>query len=328
MQLFEISHGKNSGPRATTTVVLCLVFLLGLVQPQAALATQGPVAFVEVVGPPVVTTGQEFEVSVVVKNVTGLFGGQFELSFNPAHLQGVADSLLPGPNLEPSVVGVKNINNDAGSVLFAVSRKGNVDGLNGDVVLAKMRFVAGPPVAGTTIGISGVLLGDKQANGITSGGAQGLSLAITQTAATVRGQVTLEGRSTGHFDGALVTVNTTTPLSTTTIADGTFEFASVPPGTYTFQADADGYLPAVCADVVVVSPLTVLAPAKLLAGDVDGSGVIDITDAVAIGTAFGNVASNPAADLNGDGAVNVLDLILLAVNFGATTSPWTCVVDP
>jgi hypothetical protein len=132
MRFLNISRGKNPGVKTTTPVALCLVFLLGLAQPQAAMAVQGPVAFVEVVGPSVVTAGQEFEVSVVARNVTGLFGGQFELSFDPAYLQGVEDSLLPGTDLEPSVVGVKHINNDAGSILFAVSRKGDVEGLSGD----------------------------------------------------------------------------------------------------------------------------------------------------------------------------------------------------
>ncbi len=324
MQLVDAS-GKTSGLRTTVTLVLCLMFLLSL-QPQAALAVQ-PVAFVEVVGPSTVATGQEFEVSVVVKNVTGLFGGQFELNFDPAYLQGVADSLQPGTSLEPSVVGVKNVNNSAGSILFAVSRRGAVEGLSGDVTLATMRFVATAPVSTTTINIGNVLLGDKQALAIASGGSQGLSLTITQAGATVRGQVTLEGRSAGNFDGGQVTIDGT-QLSGTTNGEGNFEITGVTPGTYTFRADAVGYLPAVCTGAPVVAPLTELAPVKLLAGDVDGNGVIDITDAVAIGTAFGNAASNPAADLNDDGAVNVLDLILLAVNFGAETSTWNCVIDP
>jgi hypothetical protein len=330
MQSVNVSRGKSLA-RTAVTIVLCLMFLLALALPQVALAGprycedgNGAGVLVEVVGPPVVAEGEEFEVSVIVRNVTGLFGGQFELSFDPAYLEGVDGSLLPGTDLEPSVVGVSNIDNATGSILFAASRQGDVEGLSGDVVLATMHFVALAPVEPTVIAISGVLLGDKSASEIITDGTQDLTLAIVEAGATVRGQVMLGGRTTGDWDGAVVTIDGTT-LSATTDPDGNFEFADVPPGTYTFQADADGYLPAVCESMDIVEPLTELEPAELVAGDVNDDGLIDITDAVAIGVAFGDPASNPAADLNGDGAVNVFDLILMAVNFGATSpTTWLC----
>lgn len=326
MQPLEMSPGKNPGKTAIT-VALCLVFLLTLVQPQVAQAGppgQDSETFVEVVGPSVVTVGEEFEISVIARNVTHLFGGQFQLSFDPAFLQGVNDSLLPGVDLEPSIVGVAITDNGAGSVLFAVSRQGDVDELSGDVVLATMHFTATAPTQETVIGVSNVLLGDKDANETFSGYTQGLVLTIIPGTTAVQGQVMLEGRNSGNWDGAAVTLGGT-ELSATTGGDGSFEFADVAPGTYTFQADADGYLPAKCQSVEVIAPLTELMPVQLIAGDVNDSGTIDITDAVAIGVAFGDVASNPAADLNDDGEVNILDLILMAVNFGATSpTTWEC----
>jgi hypothetical protein len=328
MQSLQASQGKNSR-RMGLTLTLCLVLLLALVLPQAALAdpyTEGSAMSVEVSGPPVVTEGEEFEVSVVVRNVTGLFGGQFELSFDPAYLEGVGGSLVAGASLEPSVVGVASIDNVTGSVLFAVSRQGDVAELTGDVVLATMRFTALAPIEATTISISGVLLGDKNANQVTFGGTQDLNLAVVAVGATVQGQVTLETRSAGDWEGSVVTMDGTS-FSATTDADGYFEFTNVPPDTYTFRADAEGYVEAVCENVPVVAPLTALVPVELVIGDVVDDDIIDIADAVAIGVAFGNPASNPAADLNQDSAVNVLDLILMAVNFGATSGTWAC-VDP
>jgi hypothetical protein len=327
MQPLQASQGKNSS-WVSFTLVLSLVLLLALVLPQAALAN--PVVMettVEVSGPPVVAEGEEFEVTVVVGNVTGLFGGQFELSFDPTYLEAVNDSLLPGADLEPSVVGVQSIDNVAGSILFAVSRQGDVEELSGDVVLATVHFVALATVDWTTISLSNVLLGDKNANEIASGVTQDLTLTIVPAGAIVQGQIMLEGRSSGNWDEATVTIGGT-DLSAMTGPEGYFDFIDVPLGTYTFTADADGYLPAVCEGLEVMAPVTPLMPIELVAGDVNDDGAINIVDAVAIGAAFGDLASNPAADLNDDGAVNILDLIIMAVNFGASSpTPWAC-LDP
>jgi hypothetical protein len=336
MKSFKVSQ------KPTITVTLTLLFLLALVLPQVTLAAppycDGPNCegmFVEVVGPEAVESNEEFEVSIVVRNATDLFGGQFELSFDPAYLQGVEGSLEPGADLAPSVVGVANIDNEAGSVSFAAARKGDVDELSGDVVLATMRFVAQPveEATETTIGISNVLLGDKDATEIAIDGTQDLPLTINPsvTGVDVTGQVMLEGRATDNWDGAEVTATLSpdgTALSTITDEFGNFEFADVPLGTYTFEADAAGYLPAVCSGVDITESLA-LDSAELVAGDVNDDGVIDITDAVAIGGNIGVPSPDPAtADLNEDGAVNILDLILMAINFGKESPTiWEC-TDP
>jgi hypothetical protein len=231
MKSFKVSQ------KPTITVTLTLLFLLALVLPQVTLAAppycDGPNCegmFVEVVGPEAVESNEEFEVSIVVRNATDLFGGQFELSFDPAYLQGVEGSLEPGADLAPSVVGVANIDNEAGSVSFAAARKGDVDELSGDVVLATMRFVAQPveEATETTIGISNVLLGDKDATEIAIDGTQDLPLTINPsvTGVDVTGQVMLEGRATDNWDGAEVTA-TLSPDGTalSTITD---EFGNLP----------------------------------------------------------------------------------------------------
>jgi hypothetical protein len=290
MQTLQASRGRNSSHMGIT-LMLCLVLLLVVVLPQAALAgplAEGSAMSVEVLGPTEVAEGDEFEVSVTVKGVDTV----------------------------------------AGSISFAASRQGDVAELAGDVVLATVRFTALVPTQATTIGISDVLLGDKLAREVPYGYTQDLTLAISGVAgATVQGQVMLEGRTIGNWDGALVTIDGTA-FNATTDPNGDFEFVDVPPGIYTFRANADGYLEAVCENLEVVSPLTTLMPVELVAGDVNGDGVIDIIDAVAIGAAFGDPASNPAADLNDDGDVNVFDLILMSVNFGATSpTTWVC-LDP
>jgi hypothetical protein len=280
-------------------------------------------ALVDVTGPVSVTPGQEFEVSVVVRNVTGLYGGQFRLTFDPVYLQAVGDSLAPGEALAPSVIGLSRIDNATGQVWFAVSRQGDQDELSGDVVLATLRFTAVAAVEQTALGVDNALLGNKAALIIPVGGTDGHTLSITSGTASVLGQVTLQGRAADNHDGAVVLIEGT-GLSAVTDAVGQFLFADLAPGTYGFTADAAGYLPAHCSAKTVVAPQTTLTSVELVAGDVNDDGIIDITDAVAIGAAFGNRDANPAADLNDDGAVNVLDLILVAANFGAVSPPWGC----
>jgi hypothetical protein len=278
-----------------------------------------------VTGPASVTQGEEFEVLVVVRNVTGLYGAQFRLTFDPVYLQAVDGSLVPGDDLAPSVVGLASIDNATGQVWFAVSRRGDQAELSGDAVLARLRFIAVAAVESTVIGVDNVLLGNKAALDIPVGGIDGHTLAIegVQEEASVSGQVTLQSRASDNNDGASVVVEGT-GQSAITDGLGNFLFASLAPGTYDFTADAAGYLPSYCVGKVVVAPQTTLASVELVAGDVNDDGEIDIKDAVEVGAAFGNPSVNPIADLNDDGQVNVLDLILVSANFGKLPSARAC----
>jgi hypothetical protein len=56
---------------------------------------------------------------------------------------------------------------------------------------------------------------------------------------------------------------------------------------------------------------------SLLAGDIDGNGVIDQLDALTIGINY-NGTTPAAADLNNDSTINVLDLEILAENYRQT----------
>lgn len=88
------------------------------------------------------------------------------------------------------------------------------------------------------------------------------------------------------------------------------------PGTYVLTADHRGYLPAQSAPVTVLSGQTVRMPAvKLVAGDANDDGAINIADAALVAGAF-NRSDLAQGDLNGDGIVNILDLVLVNSNFG------------
>jgi hypothetical protein len=58
-----------------------------------------------------------------------------------------------------------------------------------------------------------------------------------------------------------------------------------------------------------------------LTGDIDGDGVVDMSDLLILAAAFGSVPGdtnwNPACDLGSYGVVNTQDLLMLAANWGA-----------
>ncbi|MBI3150637.1 MAG: carboxypeptidase regulatory-like domain-containing protein [Chloroflexi bacterium] len=115
-----------------------------------------------------------------------------------------------------------------------------------------------------------------------------------------------------------VTVNVYNPDSTlaesvVVNADGTFSL-TLPPGTYTATATAEGFLDAQGTPTITSGNTTTLQTISLPAGDIDNNNVIDQFDALTIGMSY-NASSPAAADLNNDGIINVLDLELLAANY-------------
>ncbi|NWG18560.1 MAG: carboxypeptidase regulatory-like domain-containing protein [Chloroflexi bacterium] len=100
--------------------------------------------------------------------------------------------------------------------------------------------------------------------------------------------------------------------------NGAYSFTDVPAGAYTIQMSAPGHLlwqqsALVEADGQVLE----LGQAMLAAGDTNGDGVVDLTDAGLVGANFGaNVPPAPnTADLNADALVDIRDLTLIGANF-------------
>ena len=87
----------------------------------------------------------------------------------------------------------------------------------------------------------------------------------------------LEARN--DHSGASVTFSGKTPVVTD--ADGNFSI-DLADGTYTVAVERDGFLKATKANLVVNQDMT-LPPVKLLAGDMDGNGVIDVKDLLVAG---------------------------------------------
>lgn len=297
----------------------------------------------EISGAPVFDIGDTFKVSIVAENVEdpGIFGSQFEISFEADYLNVVDGSLVSGVEIEPVVMAVNEIDNEAGVVKYAASRQGDLDNLVGNVVLATLSFEAvgatEPPEGQTTaIHLVSAKLGAKGGIEVPVAGLVDLDVIIREDnggggngEGDMVGNVIVEGRAADNQAGHSVTAmgDLGGELSAATDAVGDFLIENAPADTYAMTANSEGFLAAACTGVEhVADALTTLAGVALLAGDIDDSGAIDITDAVAIGSAFGSTDPGEISDLNADGVVDILDLILMSVNFGQTSAdnPWVC----
>jgi YVTN family beta-propeller protein len=299
------------------------------VEPLLPAAAPPPGVVVEVVGPATVSVGQVFTTSVVVRDATdpGVFGGQFRLDFEKAYLQGIPSSLQPGASLGLDViVPVSSVDNAAGQVTLGVSRLGDLPNVTGDVVLGTVSFTATNPFTSTVISLHDLIVGAKGGIVIPISNTVGLTITMgAPTGVELIGQIELEGRSAGNWDGAQGSI-VSTAHAATTAGDGMFHIFGAEEGTFDIKADAAGYLSAICPNVPLTAPVTTLTnPALLLAGDIDGNDLVDIADATAIGVDFGKTGAGLSTDLNDDGTVDILDLILLAANFGkAGPQNWDC----
>jgi len=146
-------------------------------------------------------------------------------------------------------------------------------------------------------------------------------LPASSTVLTIN-DVVQEGTLNGQvLASKAVTINLYNPDTTlaATVAanpDGTFSMTALA-GTYTVEATASGHLSAEGPATITAGNTTTMPTITLIAGDIDGNGVIDQLDAMTIGMNY-NSAVPDAADLNGDSTINVLDLEILAANYRET----------
>jgi hypothetical protein len=145
------------------------------------------------------------------------------------------------------------------------------------------------------------------------------------TNADLSGQVVLAGRPENNWSGATVVIDNGNQ-SAITDKPGNFNISDLSPGLLnSIKADASGYLSAVCTDVTVVAPESVLAPVTLLSGDINDDELVDIVDATAVGASFGQTGQDLLADLTLDEVVDIFDIVLVSVNFGEEgPQVWLC----
>jgi len=143
--------------------------------------------------------------------------------------------------------------------------------------------------------------------------------------AVVAGRVRLQQRT--DYAGVVVQVG---GQSAATGGDGRFSLADAPTGSQVARASAAGFLSAEGALTISPGQRLTLAEVTLLGGDVNGDGVIQLLDLVALGAAYGQCPpQDPRLDLNADRCLNILDLVILGANYGrAGPLPWAPLPEP
>jgi uncharacterized membrane protein len=136
--------------------------------------------------------------------------------------------------------------------------------------------------------------------------------AVPPPTGEVQGKILLQGRSI--YAGAVVSFTAGSNYWETVTNDiGNFSL-SLPEGTYDVDVTMSGYLTAhVSGFQVIAGQTNLLSDIILLAGDIDGDGVVGVDELVEILNSFGS--SEGGGDLNGDGIVDIFDLVLVGMNY-------------
>lgn len=135
------------------------------------------------------------------------------------------------------------------------------------------------------------------------------------------GSIGLQGRSSGKLDGVTITLANpaapNVPLYTAiTAADGTFTFEPVADGTYTMKVSRTSYLSYTKTTFTVSSDTNWEKEfvIELLAGDVDGNGMVLPQDFLLLKGKLRQPGTGLPEDLDGNGMVLPQDFLLLKGN--------------
>jgi hypothetical protein len=272
-------------------------------------------------------TAESTNVGIGLADITNLFGYQFIVHYDPA-LVGASASFTNtffDTRTDASIPADWNANCASGVCKFAASKVEPGAPVSGSGTIAQIQFTGTNP-GGFDLTISDDILTDRDSQAMNHT-AYSLHLTVCSTA-SVSGTVSLQGRTTPINAGQV----TLTDLGgifgpyTTTFdpATGAFTFNSVrvmPGGSY-YQLEAVHglYIGNRTNHFLHALDTFSASPTRLLGGDANNDGLIDISDLTCIGGSFGGApvvcGTTGSSDINADGTVNILDLVLPGSNYG------------
>ncbi len=173
------THHLLPSDRALIRVIATDGFNTSIDQSDGTFSLQAPPEnSISLIGPSEVKPGPAFEIDVVAHRVTepGLFGVQFRVTFDPALAQ--VNAIRANSALD--LVVDDTIDNNEGLISFVASRKGRVDNLQGDIILATLLFSTTQNEGQLHLDLHNVVAGAR--NGIYTpiSEVEGLSLAIIE----------------------------------------------------------------------------------------------------------------------------------------------------
>jgi endo-1,4-beta-xylanase len=287
--------------------------------------------------PRIANPGDQVEVTVRLLNVSEVYGLQTDCRVDPNILSAsgfdageiftLLDSFYVGqtPNdFDPST----------GQWLVVASRLQPAPAFAGDGTAFKMRYQA--KQISTPEAVCNVMVVDS--NGLVlpvtvlqasqtpaqpTASAEPPAPAATQPPAVlngISGIVSYQSRAdSSGIKVQLLDVSQSVLRESITTADGGYSLSDIVSGEYTLRFSGPQHLDLLRPIVVSASGTPVEVESnKLRAGDIDGSGSIDIIDAMFIAANLGLDAIPEIAyiDLNADSQINVRDLVLVGSNFG------------
>lgn len=284
-----------------------------------------------------VQVGNNTIVTISFNGASNLYGYQFEVTYDASKVSasGAFVNTWFDTSINANVPGLWNAVCTAGTCKFAATKVAPGTAVSGFGTVAQITFT------GTTAGASPLtftsdIWSDVDANALVHN--KNTATVTVYDTATVSGTVNLQGRATPLDATGTVTLTDPTFTFFPTVvnfgpSNGNYS-ASVPAlagGTsYNILAAHLLYLSNQYTGLSVTpggsfTPLP--NPTKLLGGDADNSGKIDIGDLGCIGGAFGGSPTvcgvTGSSDINADGAVNILDLVLAGGNyFLQAPQPW------
>jgi hypothetical protein len=294
--------------------------------PTPTLTSVPPNSLVPATGSPMFCTGENTTVTINVAEVTNLFGYQFSLHYDPAMASatGAFVNTFFDTSTNASIPAGWNASCAGGECRFAASKVDPGAPVSGSGSLAQVQF------SGTSPGVfdltfSNDILTDRDSQAM-SHMAYSLRLSVCSLA-SVSGSVSLQGR-TSPVNAGQVTLTDLGGIFgpyTTSFdpATGAFSFNSVrvmPGGSYYQLQAAHGLYLANRTNQMLHAAEALTAPAtRLLGGDANNDGLIDISDLTCVGGSFGGApvvcGTTGSSDLNADGVVNILDLVLPGSNY-------------
>lgn len=277
----------------------------------------------------VIYKGDEFDLDVRITDVTGLFGSEVHLSFDPNLLSVVW--LTAGDFPSQGTITCKSFDNARGHIDYAsiiFDANGSTTGCG---ILCSIRFKA------TGAGTAAIRFdSDKGANRETmlidnqlqsipiSTQDSSLYLVEARTIGNISGICLIDrGTETKPQAGVIVSL---IEIAATSITDhsGCFILSDVPCGTYSLVFTFSGTTPATQTDVTITrnqeNEITDIGTITLIAGDANRDGSINILDwpyvVDAFGTQEGTQTYNIDCDLNQDKSINIKDVGIFIKNFG------------